>query len=109
MAKRIITIEETEHIVDDHFFDVVGNEFKDHVKGIAEWLKNSVDAYIDKGTSSNEQHIVLRFTDDNGTVPSSECVDFVGMTENNIEKLFKRWGDPSAAKRGKNIKTYTLN
>ena len=106
MAKRIITIEETEHIVDDHFFDVVGNEFKDHVKGIAEWLKNSVDAYIDKGTSSNEQRIVLRFTDDNVAEPVIECIDFVGMTENNIEKLFKRWGDPSAAKRGKNIKTY---
>src|SRR3990167_1568301 len=106
MTKRILTIEETEHVVDDHFFDVVGNEFKDHVKGLAEWLKNSVDAYNNKGTPSNEQHIILRFADNTTQKPSIECIDFVGITERNIENALKRWGDPTAAKRGKNIKTY---
>ncbi|OGG62556.1 hypothetical protein A3I46_03390 [Candidatus Kaiserbacteria bacterium RIFCSPLOWO2_02_FULL_54_13] len=106
MTKRVITIEETEHIVDDHFFDVVGNEFKDHVKGLAEWLKNSVDAYNRKGTPSNEQYIQLKFIDEEMQEPVIECVDFIGITEHNIEDALKRWGDPMAAKHGKKIKTY---
>ncbi len=106
MKRQSITIEETEHVVDDHFFDFIGNEFKDHVKGLAEWLKNSVDAYIDKGTPANEQVVVLRFTDEKVHNPTIECIDFVGMDHVNIEKALKRWGDPTAAKRGKDIKTY---
>lgn len=106
MAKTALKIEETEHIVDDHFFDFVGNEFKDHVKGLAEWLKNSVDAYIHKGAPSNEQYVWLRFGDSD-KLPTIECVDFVGMEESNIEKAFKRWGDPMASKRGNaKAKTY---
>lgn len=106
MKKQPITIEETEHVVDDHFFDVIGNEFKDHVKGLAEWLKNSVDAYIDKETPLDEQCVILRLTDESTEQPTIECVDFVGMSQTNIDKAFKRWGDPTAAKRGKNIKVY---
>ena len=31
---------------DDNFLNVIGNEFKfDHAKGLAEWMKNSADAY----------------------------------------------------------------
>ena len=31
---------------DDHILDVFGNAFKfDHAKGLAEWIKNSADAY----------------------------------------------------------------
>ncbi len=39
-------IKEQPNVFDDHFLDIIGNEFKfDHVKGLAEWLKNSADAY----------------------------------------------------------------
>ncbi len=106
MKKQDIKIQETEHVVDPHFFDVIGNEFKEHVKGMAEWLKNSVDAYIDKNTPSNQQFIIFRFTDEDVSSPIIECIDFVGMEASNIDNAFKRWGDPKAAKRGKNIKTY---
>lgn len=106
MIKNEIKIKKTEHVVDDRFFDVVGNEFKDHVKGLSEWLKNSVDAYIDKGESKDGQQIILRFSDIGKTTPVMECIDFVGTTSHNIENAFKRWGDADAAKRGKNIKVY---
>lgn len=106
-AKKIISIEETPNIFDDHLLDIIGNEFKfDHVKGMAEWLKNSVDAYRREDVPHAEQHIVFRFTDQGVTKPVVECIDFVGMEELDIEKAFKRWGDPNAAKRGGKIKVY---
>lgn len=105
MAK--ITIEETPNIIDDHLLDIIGNEFKfDHSKGLAEWLKNSVDAYRRSGFKQEDQFVIFRFTDQGVTHPIVECVDFIGMSKVDIEKSFKRWGDPNAAKRGKKIKVY---
>lgn len=107
MSQKIITIEEVPNVIDDHLLDIIGNEFKfDHSKGMAEWLKNSIDAYRTNGTKQEDQHVIFRFTDQGVTHPIVECVDFVGMTKLDIEKAFKRWGDPNAAKRGKKIKVY---
>ena len=106
MKKQAIAIEETEHVIDDRFFDVLGNEFKNHVKGLAGWLKNSADAYIDRGSPLSDQFVVLRFTDEGVSFPTIECIDFIGMSHENIQKAVRHWGDPTASKRGKNIKTY---
>lgn len=107
MAKKDLTIEEIPNEIDDHLLDIIGNEFKfDHSKGLAEWLKNSVDAYRTNGFHQDEQHIIFKFTDQGVTRPIVECLDFVGMSNVDIDKAFKRWGDPNAAKRGKKIKTY---
>ena len=110
MAKlRILNIQEEPNVIDDHLLDIIGNEFKfDHVKGLAEWLKNAVDAYIRVGVSDANQYIILRFTDGatRGDQASIECIDFVGMTEEDIIKAFKRWGDPEAAKRKSKSRTY---
>lgn len=96
-----ITIKEVPNEIDDHLLDIIGNEFKfDHVKGMAEWLKNSVDAYRRNDIRQDDQHVIFRFTDQGVTFPLVECMDFVGMTKVDIEKSFKRWGDPNAAKRG---------
>jgi len=106
MSKKI-TIKETANIIDDHFLDIIGNEFKfDHAKGQAEWLKNSVDAYRRDSILQDDQHVVFKFTDQGVIKPMVECIDFIGMDQVDIEKAFKRWGDPKAAKRGKNLKTY---
>lgn len=106
MSKKI-TIEETPNVFDDNLLDIIGNAFKfDHAKGMAEWLKNSVDAYRRTNTRQEDQHIIYRFTDRGVTHPIVECVDFIGMTKLDIEKAFKRWGDPTAAKRGTKIKMY---
>ncbi|TSC61518.1 MAG: Uncharacterized protein Athens041674_734 [Parcubacteria group bacterium Athens0416_74] len=107
MTKKLITIQEVPNVIDDHLLDIIGNEFKfDHAKGMAEWLKNSVDAYRTSGIRQEDQYVVFRFTDAGVTHPTVECIDFVGMSSVDIEKAFKRWGDPNASKRGKNIKTY---
>ncbi|WP_177233466.1 hypothetical protein [Stigmatella erecta] len=94
---------------DDAFLDVVGNEFKfDHAKGLAEWMKNSADAYSTTAQVKDaEQFILLRFKQGNPKKESVfECIDFVGMTRVNIDKAVKIWGLPTAAKRGTDIKTF---
>ena len=104
------SITEQPNVFDDHLLEIIGNEFKfDHAKGLAEWIKNSVDAYnretSDDGSlkySDDEQFIYLRLRPKTSVSPITfECVDFVGMAHDDIEKAFKRWGDPHAASRGK--------
>jgi len=94
-------IKEQPNVFDDHFLDIIGNEFKfDHVKGLAEWMKNSADAYTRENVPDDRQSIYLRFVPRDGSRPARfECVDFVGMSNDDIDKAFKRWGDPRAASR----------
>jgi len=95
-------------VFDERWLDRIGTSFRfDHAKGIAEWLKNSIDAYIREGVPDNEQYVFLRFL--SRTQTSSlifECIDFVGMTHEEIVGAFKPWGDPEAATRGRQIRTY---
>lgn len=107
MKNSKYNILEEKNVIDDHLLDIIGNEFKfDHEKGIAEWLKNSVDAYIRSNTPDNEQTIIIRLTDSEKNKASIECIDFNGMTSTDINKALKRWGDPEAAKRGLKKKVY---
>jgi len=100
-------IVETPNVIDDHFLDIIGNDFQfDHEKGLAEWLKNSVDAYRRIDIPDNDQNIIIKFIDGENNKSVFECIDFVGMNKNDIESAFKRWGDPDAAKRGKNKRFY---
>jgi hypothetical protein len=94
---------------DDHFLDVVGNDFKfDHAKGLAEWIKNSADAYSTTAkVSDDEQFIYLRFKMGQPKRESIfECIDFVGMTKPDIDKALKVWGLPTAAKKGTKLATF---
>ena len=104
----VLKIKEEPNVYHDNILDIWGNDFNfSHEKGLAEWLKNSVDAYRRAGKPDKDQHIIFRFTD--GTVSSSptiDCIDFVGMDYVDIEKAFKWWGDPDAAKRGQKIKVF---
>jgi len=106
-------IAEQPNIIDDNLLSIIGNEFKfDHAKGFAEWIKNSVDAYnrelTDEHTrkyADDDQYIYLRLRKKTDISPVTfECIDFVGMTHEDIDKAFKRWGDPNAASRGKGKK-----
>lgn len=90
------------NVFDDEFLNIIGNEFKfDHVKGIAEWMKNSADAYTRHGVSDDEQYVFLRFHPKSSkTQAKIECIDFAGMSKSDIDQAFKRWGDRKAAARG---------
>lgn len=93
----------------DEFLDVIGADFRfDHAKGLAEWIKNSADAYVTTaGVKDAEQYIVLRFKQVNPKRNSVfECIDFVGMTKSDIDKALKVWGLSDAAKKGTDLTTY---
>jgi hypothetical protein len=108
MAKDDAIIPEKNEF-DDHFLDVTGATFKfDHAKGLAEWIKNSADAYSTTArVRDDEQHILLRFKQGNPKRESVfECIDFVGMTRKDIDKAVKVWGKKDAAKKGTDLATY---
>ena len=70
-----------------------------HENGLPEWAKNSSDAYVREGASPQERVVLLVF--DNGgptRTPSISCLDFVGMTSDDIELYFRVWADPNAAR-----------
>lgn len=100
--KEVETELDTERIL-----DLLGQAFGfDHPKGIAEWIKNSVDAYIRTGTSDADQYIILSFEDNAGSEPTITCLDFVGTTKEKIEADFKKWGSEIAARGGTNKRTH---
>jgi hypothetical protein len=101
MNSKIYTIVEEKNEIDDHLLDIIGNEFKfDHQKGLSEWIKNSIAAYVRSNTPIEQQTIFLRFTDSENNNAVMECIDFVGMNSEQIINAFKRWGDPKAAQYG---------
>ena len=108
MTLQDYNIQEVPNIIDDHLLDIIGASFNfDHVKGLSEWLKNSVDAYRRGAVADKEQAVYFRFADGKKGTATTECIDFNGMSDVDIEKAFKRWGDPEASKRGiKDIKTF---
>jgi len=75
-------------VIDAAVLDLIGNEFKfDHAKGLAEWLKNSADAYRREDISDSEQFMIIRLTTiHGGRLTRIECIDFVGMTKVHIEE-----------------------
>ena len=89
-------------VIDEAVLDLIGNEFKfDHSKGLAEWLKNSCDAYLRSDVPDDKQFIIMRLTEDShGQLSRIECIDFVGMHKKQIDEAFKRFFDPQAAKKG---------
>lgn len=89
-------------VIDEAVLDMIGNEFKfDHSKGLAEWLKNSSDAYLRERVPDDDQFMIIRLTEDSrGQLIRVECIDFVGMNKKQIDDAFKRFFDPQAAKKG---------
>lgn len=83
--------------------ELLGADFRgDHVAGMAEWLKNAVDAYIRDDVPDAEQHIVIHLrTVGKKSDWQFECIDFVGATFDDVNDSLMVWCDPNAASRGK--------
>jgi len=97
-----MSIKPEEPVIHVKVLDLVGREFKfDHAKGIAEWLKNSVDAYNHEKVSDIGQviYIYLNSNSQTGLIKSIDVIDFVGMERKKIDAGFKCWFDPEAARR----------
>lgn len=96
----------------DRVLDLLGKDFKfDHAKGIAELIKNSVDAYIIEGLPDSEQVIIISVkTSGNDYIKEIELIDFCGMSKEKIDQGFVYWFSNVAASLTKegyksNIKT----
>lgn len=73
--------------------------FRSHDNGLPEWCKNSSDAYIREGYAQERRSIVLIFQNRRGPTPATiSCLDFVGMTSQDIERRFRHWADPNAVR-----------
>lgn len=98
-------------VIHEQVLDLIGNEFRfDHAKGLAEWIKNSCDAYLREQQPDDEQFIYIRLSEDaHQHLTRIECIDFVGMQKRQIDDAFKRFFDPQAAKVGaKDVTIKTL-
>jgi len=70
-----------------------------HENGLPEWAKNSADAYVRSEAVSERRVVVLIFDyRERSRLPSIACLDFVGMTSQHIERYFRIWADPNAAR-----------
>lgn len=80
--------------------DLFEKDFRfDHAKGLAEWIKNSVDAYSLETTPDEKQEVIVIINiNKQQKIQSIEVVDFVGMSKRKIDEAFKIWFDPNAAK-----------
>jgi len=96
--------------------DTIGKTFKfKHGKGIAEWLKNSLDQYLrlleqgDESISGNWP-VFINLIDgvSQSKGPNLAVVDFGGTTYQKIEDFFLHWGDKSAASHGGIISSNSL-
>jgi hypothetical protein len=98
------------------FLDTIGKSFKfKHGKGIAEWLKNSLDQYLRLLKNQEESltgnwPVFIHLVDgsNQSTGPNLAVIDFGGTTYHAIEKFFLYWGDTSAASHGRTIKDVAL-
>ena len=94
-----MNIQVEKHVIDEAVLDLIGKAFRfDHAKGIAEWIKNSIDAYNLANSPDEEQVVIINLEiADNKHIRTIEVIDFVGMTKSKIDQAFKRWFDPKAA------------
>lgn len=74
--------------------------FRSHEDGLPEWVKNASDMYQRKGTARGQSVILVLFK--NGSKAAGEpslvgCLDFGGMSLDDIEDKFRRWADPDAS------------
>lgn len=96
--------------------DTIGKSFKfKHGKGIAEWLKNSLDQYLrllEQGEESLSGNwpVFVNLIDSASQLkgPNLAIIDFGGTTYQKIEDFFLYWGDKSAASHGGTISSKIL-
>ncbi len=95
--------------------DTIGRSFKfRHAKGVAEWLKNSLDSYLRLRAAGEEsldgRWPVLIELMDGGRKPGPNLavVDFGGTDYGVVKDFFLHWGDTSAATHGGHVSSDSL-
>lgn len=97
--------------ISSDILDTLGKSFKfKHAKGIAEWLKNSLDQYLRLRKEGDETRggnwpVILNLIDaqSSKTGPNLAVIDFGGTDHTKIENFFLHWGDRGAATYGRAV------
>lgn len=79
--------------------------FTSHEAGLPEWIKNSSDMYARRNAAPDESVIVVLLRDAKAAAASAivGCLDFGGMTTQDIETRFRQWADPNASAGGEKV------
>jgi hypothetical protein len=96
MSKKIMI--QRDKIDAKSMLDLVGRDFNfDHSKGVAEWIKNSEDAYQ---VSKSKDRSIFIIVDSKGANSLTEIsvLDFCGMSYKKINDGFKNWFSETASK-----------
>jgi hypothetical protein len=92
------TPDESVHIHEEGAIQLLCAHFRSHENGLPEWIKNSSDAYARADVSPDESVIVVFLQDGRrGVSARIACLDFGGMSTEDIERRFRYWADPEAA------------
>src|SRR5687768_5145967 len=95
-------------VISPDLLDTIGRSFRfRHNKGIAEWLKNSLDSYLrlrqnDHESRSGSWPVLLNMIDGHrrSVGPNLVLIDFGGTTFDSVQSFFLNWGLHSAATHG---------
>ena len=104
--------ERIETRISPDLLDTIGRSFKfRHGKGVAEWLKNSLDAYLRSVAQGHERRtggwptVLWLMNGGKGKRGTNLAViDFCGASFDELEKFFLYWGDTAAATLGGRVK-----
>lgn len=81
--------------------DLLARVFNSHKKGLPEWLKNAREAYLRRGVPKDRRIVIVNYQQ--GKTPEHtwlECVDFAGISGDDIETRYLEWANPDAATKG---------
>ena len=96
-------------IISPDVLDQIGKDFRfNHGKGVVEWLKNSLDAYLVRRSEGLEResggwpvHVHLIDGARGRSGPNLAIVDFAGGTYTDVRDFLLTWFDTTAAARGR--------
>ncbi len=110
MEEFTYTPDEEQKVHGPGAIDLICKAFQSHENGLPEWAKNAADAYGREDTTRERRVIVFIFSDRKSLgKPIIGCLDFVGTASDKIERYFRHWADPKAAKQDTNSSGFVNN
>jgi hypothetical protein len=96
--------DEKVNVHEEGAISLICKAFTSHDAGLPEWIKNASDMYARRDIGPARSVIVVLLTDGStskGAVVA--CLDFGGMTTEDIETRFRNWADPEASSGSGNV------
>ena len=78
--------------------DLLARVFNSHKKGLPEWMKNAREAYLRKNVGKDGRFVIINYRQ--AKTPWIECIDFAGISGDEIESRYLEWANPEAAGKG---------